>query len=104
MSNTNRNGGGGWRHTEATSLASVCDLSQEYRTFVQCFNSNTYGANDTLLEIKIKQRNISLDKPLSEVFEFFGAKVSMINFSLTKNNEDFTFYLNPEENRENYVR
>ena len=110
VSNSENIFGGGWKASNSTAVIpanhiyEVCNTSGLWTEFQECFNNNTFNANETITEVIIKNQLIDLDSLSTQVYEFWSSKIHILNHTLADEEETFEIRFNNDPNLEYFLR
>ena len=110
LSNSEGNFGGGWKTSNSTEkdmkshLDSICNFPQNFSLFLDCFEKNTFHANESFAKVKVNDQDIDLENLSPQLYDTWFSKFYVLNHSFAQKNESLTFYYNDIENVEYFIR
>ena len=110
MLNSESKFGGGWRSSNSTEkslerhLGNICNFPQNFSLFLDCFEKNTFHANESFAKVKVNDQDIDLENLSPQLYDIWFSKFYVLNHSFAHENETLVIEYNKNENLEYFIR
>ena len=110
MSNSESNFGGGWKSSNSTEkslkshLNNICNFPQNFSLFLDCFEKNTFNANESFAKVMVNDQEIDLDKLSPQLYDIWYSKFYVLNHSFANENESIEIEYNKNEHLKYFIR